>query len=193
MNEMKFLNGIPDDLAENLAKIDDLGGPKTYNHYPTGWAMAFNTPFKMWKRYEFNGGTSDPCIMSWPQGMKARAARSESSTTTPWTSCPPFWTCSEWRVPKRCKGYVQSRLRRCEHALQLRRRLGADGAEDAVLLDARLPGHLAQWLESSHDPPGNQWVGPLQRRRRGSSTTPMSIGQSFTTSPPSTPIRCASW
>ena len=31
-----------------------------------GWAMAFNTPFKMWKRYEFNGGTSDPCIISWP-------------------------------------------------------------------------------------------------------------------------------
>ena len=38
--------------------IDELGGPKTYNHYPTGWAMAFNTPFKMWKRYEFNGGTA---------------------------------------------------------------------------------------------------------------------------------------
>ena len=34
--------------------------------------MAFNTPFKMWKRYEFNGGTSDPCIISWPAGMKAR-------------------------------------------------------------------------------------------------------------------------
>jgi arylsulfatase len=34
--------------------------------------MAFNTPFKMWKRYEFNGGTSDPCIVSWPAGMKAR-------------------------------------------------------------------------------------------------------------------------
>jgi arylsulfatase len=34
--------------------------------------MAFNTPFKMWKRYEFNGGTSDPCILSWPAGMAAR-------------------------------------------------------------------------------------------------------------------------
>jgi arylsulfatase len=34
--------------------------------------MAFNTPFKMWKRYEFNGGTSDPCIISWPAGTKAR-------------------------------------------------------------------------------------------------------------------------
>jgi arylsulfatase A-like enzyme len=72
VNEMKIANGVPDDLAENLAKIDDLGGPLTYNHYPTGWAMAFNTPFKMWKRYEFNGGTSDPCIISWPAGTQAR-------------------------------------------------------------------------------------------------------------------------
>jgi len=72
VNEGKMANGIPDDLAENLAKLDDLGSPKTYNHYPTGWAMAFNTPFKMWKRYEFNGGTCDPCIISWPAGTAAR-------------------------------------------------------------------------------------------------------------------------
>ncbi len=72
VNESKFANGIPDDMAENLAKLDELGGPGTYNHYPNGWAMAFNTPFKMWKRYEFAGGTSDPCIISWPKGIKAR-------------------------------------------------------------------------------------------------------------------------
>ncbi len=72
VNENKMANGLPDDMAENLARIDDLGSPRTYNHYPTGWAMALNTPFKMWKRYEFNGGTADPCIMSWPAGMKAR-------------------------------------------------------------------------------------------------------------------------
>jgi arylsulfatase A-like enzyme len=72
INEMKFMNGIPDDIAANLAMLDDLGGPKTYNHYPNGWAMAFNTPFKMWKRYEFNGGTSDPCVISWPAGTKER-------------------------------------------------------------------------------------------------------------------------
>ncbi|WP_431220499.1 arylsulfatase [Leifsonia xyli] len=67
VNENKFFNGIPDSLDENLALLDELGGPKTYNHYPTGWAMAFNTPFKMWKRYDFNGGTADPCIISWPK------------------------------------------------------------------------------------------------------------------------------
>jgi arylsulfatase A-like enzyme len=72
VNENKMANGIMDDIAQNLAMIDELGSPKTYNHYPTGWAMAFNTPFKMWKRYEFNGGTADPCLISWPTGMKAR-------------------------------------------------------------------------------------------------------------------------
>ena len=71
VNEMKFANGIPDSIEENLAMLDELGGPRTYNHYPNGWAMAFNTPFKMWKRYEFNGGTSDPCIISWPRGITA--------------------------------------------------------------------------------------------------------------------------
>jgi arylsulfatase len=72
VNEMVMANGLPDELEHNLAQIDDLGTPRTYNHYPNGWAMAFNTPFKMWKRYEFNGGTCDPCVISWPAGTKAR-------------------------------------------------------------------------------------------------------------------------
>ncbi len=72
VNEMKFMQGIPDTVEDNMPLLDELGGTKTYNHYPNGWAMAFNTPFKMWKRYEFNGGTSDPCIVSWPAGLKAK-------------------------------------------------------------------------------------------------------------------------
>jgi arylsulfatase A-like enzyme len=73
VNENKFFNGQPDDILANLAMLDELGGPKTYGHYPNGWAMAFNTPFKMWKRYEFNGGTADPCIISWPTTTGGRA------------------------------------------------------------------------------------------------------------------------
>ena len=60
----QFANGIPDDMQANLAMLDELGGTKSYNHYPNVWAMAFNTPFKMWKRYKFSGGTADPCIIS---------------------------------------------------------------------------------------------------------------------------------
>ncbi|HEX5087928.1 MAG TPA: arylsulfatase [Nocardioides sp.] len=73
VNENKFFNGYPDDLAENLSRIDDLGSPDTYNHYPTGWAVAFSTPFQMFKRYsQFAGGTCDPMVVHWPAGIRAR-------------------------------------------------------------------------------------------------------------------------
>jgi len=73
VNENKFFNGYPDDLAENMKMLDQLGGPDTYNHYPTGWATAFSTPFQMFKRYsQFSGGTCDPLVISWPRGIKAR-------------------------------------------------------------------------------------------------------------------------
>ena len=53
--------------------LDVLGGPDTYEHFPTGWAAAFSTPFQMFKRYaEYSGGTWDPLVISWPKGIKAR-------------------------------------------------------------------------------------------------------------------------
>jgi len=73
VNENKFFNGYPDDLAENMKYLEVLGGPDTYEHYPTGWAAAFSAPFKMFKRYsEYAGGTCDPLVISWPKGIKAR-------------------------------------------------------------------------------------------------------------------------
>jgi arylsulfatase A-like enzyme len=71
VNENKFFNGIPDSTEENLKLLGELGSTKTYNHYPTGWAWAFNTPFKLWKRYaNYEGGTADPLIVSWPSRIK---------------------------------------------------------------------------------------------------------------------------
>jgi arylsulfatase len=73
VNENKFFNGYPDDLAENLAMIDTLGSADTYNHYPTGWAAAFSTPFQMFKRYsQYSGGTCDPMVVHWPKGIAAK-------------------------------------------------------------------------------------------------------------------------
>lgn len=73
VNENKFFNNYPDDLAENLTRIDELGGPEAYNHYPTGWAAAFSTPFQMFKRYsQYSGGTCDPMIIHWPAGIEAK-------------------------------------------------------------------------------------------------------------------------
>ena len=120
VNENKFANGIPDDIAENLAKLDELGGPKTYNHYPNGWAMAFNTPFKMWKRYEFNGGTSDPCIISWPAGIEAKGEIREQyhHADRPRPDDPRRARRRAARDDRRPR---PEPLRRHQHALQLRR------------------------------------------------------------------------
>ncbi|MBF4464357.1 arylsulfatase [Flavobacterium sp. LC2016-12] len=73
VNENKFFNGYPDELSENMKYIDKLGSPDTYEHYPTGWAAAFSTPYKMFKRYsEYAGGTCDPLVISWTKGIKAK-------------------------------------------------------------------------------------------------------------------------
>ena len=72
VNENKFFNNVPDDLQQNLAAIDDIGGPKYFNHYPWGWTFAGNTPFRRWKRETYRGGISDPFIVHWPQGIKAK-------------------------------------------------------------------------------------------------------------------------
>lgn len=73
VNENKFFNGYPDELSENMKYLDKLGSPSTYNHYPTGWAVAFSSPYQMFKRYsEYAGGTCCPLVISWPKGIRAR-------------------------------------------------------------------------------------------------------------------------
>ena len=72
VNENLFFNFVPESLEENLAALDELGGPKHFNHYPWGWTWAGNTPFRRWKRETYRGGISDPFIVHWPQGIKAK-------------------------------------------------------------------------------------------------------------------------
>jgi arylsulfatase A-like enzyme len=72
VNEGKVFGGYPDDLQQNLAMVDQLGTPDTYNHYPTGWAVAFSTPYRMFKRYTYQGGVCDPLVIHWPEGINAR-------------------------------------------------------------------------------------------------------------------------
>jgi arylsulfatase len=71
-NEAQFFNNAPEPLTESLAKLDELGGPDTFNHYPWGWAWAGNTPFRRWKRETYRGGACDPFLVHWPAGIKAR-------------------------------------------------------------------------------------------------------------------------
>ncbi|MBI4831484.1 MAG: arylsulfatase [Candidatus Lindowbacteria bacterium] len=72
VNENLFFNNVPESLEENLRLIDKLGGPEVFNHYAWGWTWAGNTPFRRWKRETYRGGISDPFIVHWPRGIKAK-------------------------------------------------------------------------------------------------------------------------
>jgi arylsulfatase A-like enzyme len=71
-NELQFFNNAPEPLADSLRMIDELGGPATFNHYPWGWTWAGDTPFRRWKRETYRGGATDPFLVHWPAGIKAR-------------------------------------------------------------------------------------------------------------------------
>jgi arylsulfatase A-like enzyme len=106
VNENKFFNGIPDTIEENLQYLDELGSTATYNHYPVGWAWAFNTPFKMWKRYNFEGGVADPLVISWPKGIEATGElRHQFLHAT--DVVPTMYDLLGVELPEEVKGYQQ--------------------------------------------------------------------------------------
>jgi arylsulfatase A-like enzyme len=71
VNEMKFANGIADDLQQNLEEIDELGGPRTYNHYPTA-RRSTTSPSGTRRRSESSSASGSR--------RRARTARSRSTT-----------------------------------------------------------------------------------------------------------------
>ena len=71
LNEMAFFNGVIEKVEDILPHIDELGGPKHFNHFPAMWAHAMNTPFQWTKQVASHfGGTRNPLIISWPAKIK---------------------------------------------------------------------------------------------------------------------------
>jgi len=68
---MSSFNYYWETMEDILPRMDELGGPASYNHYPWGWSWAGNTPFRRWKKEVYRGGCTDNLIVSWPEGIKA--------------------------------------------------------------------------------------------------------------------------
>lgn len=58
-----------DGFARDLETIEHVGGPRSMPHYPRGWAMASNTPLRLYKVNTHAGGHTVPMIVSWPAGL----------------------------------------------------------------------------------------------------------------------------
>jgi arylsulfatase A-like enzyme len=106
VNENKFFNSVMDDMEDNLRYLDVLGSAEAYNHYSIGWAFAFNTPYKMYKRHTWEGGVADPMVVHWPAGMASRGEIRHQ-----YAHCsdivPTVYECLGIEPPATVKGYTQ--------------------------------------------------------------------------------------
>jgi arylsulfatase A-like enzyme len=67
-----------DSIDRDLAAFDAIGGPTSMPHYPRGWAMASNTPFRLYKGNTHAGGHRVPMVMSWPARLRDVAGEMRS-------------------------------------------------------------------------------------------------------------------
>jgi len=156
-NENKFFNNVPDTAAENLKHIDDLGSPKTYNHYNTGWAWAFDTPFPYWKRFSgYEGGTADVCLVSWPAGIDARG-KARGQYVHAVDVVPTLYDMLGIGPPAELKGYTQSEIEGDSFAASF---TDADAPERETqfysMLGQRALYHQG-WLANTLHPPLSGW------------------------------------
>ena len=186
VNEGKIFGGYPDDLEQNLTMVDQLGSPNTYNHYPTGWAMAFSTPYRMFKRYVYQGGVCDPLVIHWPAGIAARGeVRDQYHHST--DIVPTIYDVCGVEMPDVYNGATQNPL----SGVSMRYSFDdADAPTDEahpVLRDARQPRHLARRLEGGHRArPDGRHAG-TSTTTAGSCSTPTRTAPRPTTSPRSNP------
>lgn len=61
-------NPYPKNRLYEGEELDEMGQKGTFHSYGTGWANACNTPFRLYKHYNHEGGISSPFILHWPNG-----------------------------------------------------------------------------------------------------------------------------
>lgn len=75
-NEMAYQNNVLMTAADILPRLEEIGGPTAFNHIPSAWAHAMNTPYQ-WSKVVAShwGGTRTGCLMRWPNGFKTKGEK----------------------------------------------------------------------------------------------------------------------
>lgn len=158
--------GLPNDWEADVAIDPDLiGGPRTMVHYPRGWGMASNTPFRFYKGQTFAGGVRVPFVISWPAGISPSGGEPR----------PTPVPVRDRRAPDPARprgafapGVAERPLDQVDRRVQLRvgpaRPRRGEHAPRAVRRVRREPGLLPRRLEDPHQPRARH---PVRRRRVG--------------------------
>lgn len=76
------INSLPtkQQVDEALKHLDEFGTESSDMDAPMGWTQATNTPFRLWKAdANSEGGTHNPLIVFYPNGVKERGVRNQYS------------------------------------------------------------------------------------------------------------------
>ncbi len=69
--EQSWANGFEERLDDQISLLDEIGGPRAYNHFPAAWGWAINAPFKYYKQVASHfGGTRNGLVVSWPKRIR---------------------------------------------------------------------------------------------------------------------------
>ncbi len=69
---------VPDGWVGDVPReLSEIGGPRLYGQYPTGWARVSNTPFRSFKSSTYEGGVHAPLVISWPAGAASPGLRDQ--------------------------------------------------------------------------------------------------------------------
>ena len=156
-NEWRFFNGVADTTDVTLPYLDQLGSTTTYNHYNTGWAWAFDTPFPYWKRWAgYEGGVADAFFMSWPARIEAQSEVRHQYVHAV-DVVPTIYELVGVEPPEVLKGYTQSPIEGESFAASLTD-AGAPAKETQffAMLGQRSIYHQG-WLACSVHPPISGW------------------------------------
>ena len=150
-NESTYFNGVPENVADILKHIDELGGPNAYNHYAAGWAVAGDTPFTWTKQVASNyGGTRNGLVVHWPkrhQGQEPGALAVASRDRR---------RADDARSRRAARAEVRERHAADpdpgrQHALFLQRPEGKGPASDAIFRNRWQSRNLPRRLARRHD------------------------------------------
>ncbi|MDA8909184.1 arylsulfatase [bacterium] len=56
-------------ILHTADQLDEMGAPGTFHSVGSGWANAGNTPWRMYKHFNHEGGIASPGIVHWPAGL----------------------------------------------------------------------------------------------------------------------------
>ena len=132
-DEMRWFNGMVEDVDEAVQRIDDIGGPESHSNIPWGWSQVGNTPLKWYKQNTHAGGVRDPLIVHWPAALKEEGAIRRSFCHAI-DIMPTILELTGTEAPKEFRGVAQMPLH------------GASLAPTLASADAK-PGRSVQYFE----------------------------------------------